>query len=263
MNDTAMKIRHVSGALITRKGDKGETLLLVIKRAKDDHWPLHWELPRGGCDDGEPSISCLKREVKEETGLDIKPIKFLGIIEYISKEKQMKSVCKIYHCVLADENQSVVLSDEHSGYKWITSSAQAELLLPPDMSRIVSKAINKDIRIYDEPGSLAIPDKVQELLSHIRVEAMHRGKNVNLEKPFRLPKGSTKKFGVYVKNDKGNIVLVRFGDPNMEIKRDNPNRLKSFRSRHNCKNPGPKWKARYWSCKFWEKNKPVSKLLKK
>lgn len=80
-----------------------------------------------------------------------------------------------------------------------------------------------------------------------------------LNKPFRTPKGP-KKFSVYVKNDKGNVVKVNFGDPNMEIKRDDPNRRKNFRARHNCDNPGPKWKARYWSCRFWEKSAPVSKL---
>lgn len=80
-----------------------------------------------------------------------------------------------------------------------------------------------------------------------------------LNKPFRLPKGNSKKFGVYVKNDKGNIVLVRFGDPNMEIRRDNPEARKNFRSRHGCDNPGPKWKAKYWSCKMWS-SKPVSSI---
>jgi hypothetical protein len=81
-----------------------------------------------------------------------------------------------------------------------------------------------------------------------------------LNKPFRLPSGSKKKFGVYVKNDKGNTVMVKFGDPNMEIRRDDPDRRKNFRARHQCdSNPGPKWKARYWSCKFWSK-KPVSSM---
>ena len=80
-----------------------------------------------------------------------------------------------------------------------------------------------------------------------------------LNKPFRLPSGSKKKFGVYVKNDKGNIVKVTFGDPNMSIKRDNPERRKAYRSRHGCDNPGPKWKANYWSCKMWGA-KPVSKI---
>lgn len=81
-----------------------------------------------------------------------------------------------------------------------------------------------------------------------------------LNKPFRLPSGSKKKFGVYVKNDKGNTVMVKFGDPNMEIRRDDPDRRRNFRARHQCDtNVGPKWKARYWSCKFWSK-KPVSSL---
>jgi hypothetical protein len=84
--------------------------------------------------------------------------------------------------------------------------------------------------------------------------------NKTLNKPFRLPSGSKKKFGVYVKNDKDNVVLVKFGDPNMEIRRDNPEARKNFRARHQCDtNPGPKWKARYWSCKFWS-SKPVSAL---
>ena len=73
---------------------------------------------------------------------------------------------------------------------------------------------------------------------------------VKLNKPFRTPKGP-KKFSVYVKNEKGNVVKVNFGDPNMKIKKSDPARSKSFRARHNCSNPGPKWKARYWSCKAW------------
>ena len=64
-------------------------------------------------------------------------------------------------------------------------------------------------------------------------------------------RGDVKKYKVYVKNDKGNVVKVEFGDPNMSIKRDDPERRKSFRARHNCDNPGPKWKARYWSCYQW------------
>ena len=78
----------------------------------------------------------------------------------------------------------------------------------------------------------------------------YQGRKVQLNKPFRTPDGP-KKTSVYVKNEKGNVVKVNFGDPNMEIKRDNPARRKSFRARHNCSNPGPKWKARYWSCKAW------------
>lgn len=84
-----------------------------------------------------------------------------------------------------------------------------------------------------------------------------------LNKPFRTPKGP-KKFSVYVKNEKNNIVKVNFGDPNMEIKRDDPARRKSFRARMKCDtSPGPRWKANYWSCKMWESKKSVTDYTSK
>jgi hypothetical protein len=83
-------------------------------------------------------------------------------------------------------------------------------------------------------------------------------KKVKLNKIMR---GDVKKYKVYVKNDKGNVVKVNFGDPNMEIKRDNPARRRNFRARHHCENPGPRWKAQYWACRTWS-SKPVSAMLK-
>ena len=93
------------------------------------------------------------------------------------------------------------------------------------------------------------------------VTASDKNKGKKLNKPFRTP-GGPKKFSVYVKNDKGNIIKVNFGDPGLSIKRDNPNRRKNFRARHNCDNPGPKTKARYWSCRNWEAGRSVSDNLK-
>ena len=93
----------------------------------------------------------------------------------------------------------------------------------------------------------------------ISEDAEYDGKKVTLNKPFRTP-GGPRKFGVYVKNDKGNVVVVRFGDPNMEIKRDDPDRRSNYRARHGCDDPGPKWKANYWSCKMWAK-KSVSDII--
>ena len=83
----------------------------------------------------------------------------------------------------------------------------------------------------------------------IEESAEYQGKSVTLNKPFD---GDSKhKKYVYVKNDKGNVIKLGFGDPNMTIKKDDPARRRSFRARHNCDNPGPKYKARYWSCKAW------------
>ena len=92
-------------------------------------------------------------------------------------------------------------------------------------------------------------------------KAEYDGRKVSLNNPTRSD-NPKKKYMVYVRNDKGNVVKVYYGDPNMEIKRDDPARRKSFRARHNCDNPGPKYKARYWSCKFWEKGKSVTDLMK-
>lgn len=107
-------------------------------------------------------------------------------------------------------------------------------------------------KILEEVGS------EEEISKEAWASEKNKGKALN--KPFRTS-GGPKKFSVYVKNEKGNVVKVNFGDPNMEIKRDDPARRKSFRARHNCDNPGPKTKAKYWSCKMWSK-KSVTKVTK-
>ena len=88
-----------------------------------------------------------------------------------------------------------------------------------------------------------------EFWDDVLEEAEYQGRKVTLNKPMR---GDVKKSKVYVKDPKtGNVKKVNFGDPNMKIRKSNPKARKSFRARHNCKNPGPKTKARYWSCRAW------------
>ena len=101
----------------------------------------------------------------------------------------------------------------------------------------------KEDEVFEEVlGELGFPE--DELW-----EAEYRGRKVALNKPMR---GDVKKFKVYVKDTKtGNVKKVNFGDPNIRIKKSNPARRRSFRARHNCANPGPKTKARYWSCRKW------------
>lgn len=79
-------------------------------------------------------------------------------------------------------------------------------------------------------------------------EAEYQGREVKLGKPMQ---GDVKKFKVYVRNPKGNVVKVNFGDPDMRIRKSDPDARRSFRARHNCDNPGPRHKARYWSCRKW------------
>lgn len=88
------------------------------------------------------------------------------------------------------------------------------------------------------------------LREEVLEEAEYRGRKVTLNKPFMTPDGP-KKRSVYVKNDKGNVVKVNFGQKGVAIKKHLPKHRKSYRARHNCKNPGPKWKANYWSCRAW------------
>jgi hypothetical protein len=92
-------------------------------------------------------------------------------------------------------------------------------------------------------------------------EAEYKGKKVKLNKSRRIRKGEPgygkSQMVVFVNSGKKNadgtvrVKAVRFGDPKSRIKKSNPKRRKSFRARHNCDDPGPKTKARYWSCKAW------------
>jgi hypothetical protein len=119
-----------------------------------------------------------------------------------------------------------------------------------------------ELYTYDKKGSYskdgvnlfyvgkANSDFIEQASNIFALAAEYQGRKIKLGKPFLTPKGP-KKRAVYVKNDRGNVVLVRFGDPNMRIRKSDPGRRKNFRARHNCQSPGPRWKARYWSCKFW------------
>lgn len=78
-------------------------------------------------------------------------------------------------------------------------------------------------------------------------EAEYRGREVKLNKPFRTP-GGPRKFSVYTKNDSGNVVKVNFGQPGMRVNNADPKKARSFRKRMRCDQPGPRWKAKWWSC---------------
>jgi len=114
-----------------------------------------------------------------------------------------------------------------------------------------AKKINAEEVVYEvsicEACALALMEDIKAGKIDLS-EAEYQGRDVKLGKPMQ---GDVKKFKVYVKNPKGNVVKVNFGDPNMRIKKSNPERRKSFRARHNCDNPGPRHKARYWSCRKW------------
>lgn len=117
--------------------------------------------------------------------------------------------------------------------------------------------------VYGNLGTFGKSPKLTESYEdwgELSEDSKYQGRTVTLNKPFRTPDGP-KKFSVYVKNEKGNVVKVNFGDPDMSIKRDDPERRKSFRARHKCDAQKDKTTPAYWSCKFWSSPK-VSTLTK-
>ena len=153
------------------------------------------------------------------------------------KQKGMKTMFgKRYpNCV---KNESEKTNEDSS------PAQQAAITINMKKKGIVPK--NKTLH-EDEYGSV---EETNFVVGDLLTEAEYQGRKVQLGKPFLTPKGP-KKRSVYVKNEKGNVVKVNFGDPNMRIKAYSPKHRKSFRARHNCQNPGPKYKSRYWSCKQW------------
>lgn len=115
-----------------------------------------------------------------------------------------------------------------------------------------AKAAADRINAMDETDSFCTECLMEYLMEyeHKLEEAEYRGRKVSLGKPFLTP-GGPKKRSVYVKNAKGNVVKVNFGDPNLKIKKNIPARRKSFRARHKCDTAKDRTSPRYWSCKAW------------
>ena len=125
------------------------------------------------------------------------------------------------------------------------------------VSNCVKKEELDDVDEYDVESEQDIKEFVQFMREYKQplCEAEYRGRKVSLGKRMQ---GDVKKFKVYVKNPKGKVVKVNFGfggssakGKRMNIKKNNPKRRKAFRARHNCDSPGPRTKARYWSCRKW------------
>lgn len=124
--------------------------------------------------------------------------------------------------------------------------------------------VEPEVKTY--PAKIVLGPEVAETINEnykdtLVEKAEYQGKQVTLDKPFRLPSGSSKKFGVYVK-DGDKVKKVTFGDPNMEIKRDDPDARASFRARHSCDTAKDKTSAQYWSCRMWDKDVSVSEMTK-
>jgi Zn finger protein HypA/HybF involved in hydrogenase expression len=151
---------------------------------------------------------------------------------------------------LKEDNQTITC--EECGWDWLLSDGGKDPYL-------CHKCGNDNTDEYDVENEQDIKEFVQFMKEYQQqlsesdcnclLEAKYQGRTVPLGKPMR---GDSKKFKVYVKNPKtGKVIKVNFGAKGMNIKKNNPVRRKAFRARHNCDNPGPRTKARYWSCRKW------------
>ena len=249
----------------------------------------------GDADEGDPYSACLSRQKAEKLGK-----KGIAAFvrrkraaqkkagrgkKGTSEKKGKKPIFVKTGASEVKESYDMFLAESVSGiFKMEYPSIETKDLLPCDLIINESGQIFEvqslelvedkwDVVFSDDYGqeytesflpetTMGFIDNLEEMMQDKDGEKLElfedENKKVRLNKIMR---GDVKKYKVYVKNDKGNVVKVNFGDPNMEIKRDDPARRRNFRARHHCENPGPRWKARYWACKTWSRQS-VSSMLK-
>ena len=210
----------------------GKTMKEVSEEVKCKECGWHWKLTDGGKD---PYI-CHK------CGCDNTPV-----------QKELHTMKDDGH----DEHHQL-RADVDEASKGLWANIRAKQARGEKPAKKGSEAYNKAVQAAKKINDLdetedycphCLAEYIMEYTSKLE-EAEYRGRKVSLGKPFLTPDGP-KKRSVYVKNAKGNVVKVNFGDPNMRIKKSIPARRKSYRARHHCQSPGPRWKANYWSCRAW------------
>ena len=242
---------------INRKDDRGER---VSRDEMMEIWGLEDEIR--DLKNSEQHKRCLEIEAaKNEVKMTKSQLKQIvkEELEAIVQEdghEDVPSAVRAMKTIIEDAAQMLTALEQMDGTLptwWTNKMANASHALNKmrDYLLIDSETISEEEyyhisdATYDD-GSIA---EDVEFWDDVIEEAEYRGRKVQLNKPMR---GDVKKSKVYVRDPKtGNVKKVNFGDPNMRIRKSNPKARKSFRARHNCDNPGPKTKARYWSCKAW------------
>ena len=198
-----------------------------------------------GGDEAEEFLSKNKVSLyKIKLGLDNKVFNKYDLRDVIQgkaarsiEKKVMKQIKESTDEALSDyEKKGAKYNKIYKGYKYTTKNRK---------SKKKESIEEYDVETIEETKDFI--NFMKEYKSDVN-EAEYQGRDVKLGK---IMQGDVKKFKVYVKNPKGNVVKVNFGAKGMNIKKNNPERRKSFRARHNCDNPGPRHKARYWSCRKW------------
>ena len=165
------KKTNAAAGVIMRIDEDDRKHILLIQRATEDHWPNHYEFPRGKCDNGpkENTVSCAKREIEEETGLKVRILALIDTFQYLADGGTRLTTCYNYLCKMDPPNQKVKLSHEHQDYKWISEVGQADLLVLPDQKRTIEKVLNGDRPLSTYPEiETAKNNKIEEHLRKIQ-----------------------------------------------------------------------------------------------
>ena len=191
----------------------------------------------------------IKRVVKENEMTEEGNNRYM----FFSNLQQMKRQCE--YLLDFDENQiEEILNNGHDWAQDHISEAKNNMDQVFDFLMNEIKGDDSDVQSESYLPNIKGKKIYEDQYGSVEIlpiqESEYKGRKVTLNKPFYTPDGP-KKRSVYVKNSKGNIVKVNFGDPNMEIKRDSPSHRKSFRARHKCSEKKDRTTPGYWSCKAW------------
>lgn len=169
-NINFFKVLVAAGIIIRKNQETNEDELLLVQRSPVDKWGLTWEIPRGKCDhisktgENEKILHCLKREVKEEVGLDIKPIKLIDVFEYSSRDRKRRAIQYNYLCKIIND-QPIKLSSEHINYKWVKSMSEVQLMLSQELVKVIAQVFNDDDKIINYPDEiLPVEEKLNNYL---------------------------------------------------------------------------------------------------
>lgn len=191
----------------------------------------------------------VKRVVKENEMTEEGSNRYM----FFSNLQQMKRQCE-YLLDFDEEQVEEILNNGHDWAQDHISEAKNNMDQVFDFLMNEIKGDDADVKSESYLPNIRGKKIYEDQYGSVEIlpiqESEYKGRKVTLNKPFYTPDGP-KKRSVYVKNSKGNIVKVNFGDPNMEIKRDSPSHRKSFRARHKCSEKKDKTTPGYWSCKAW------------